>query len=66
MSGMKTNGTSLTMRSFITSIQTVSVFYAMVEDPRVKDANKTYMYQQRAVSEMALPSSPTRTLERDV
>lgn len=66
ISGVKMNGISLTTRSSITSIQTVSVFHAVMEDPRAKDAKKAYMYQQRAVPKMALPSSPTRTLERAV
>src|SRR3984885_13882483 len=60
---MKMNGISLTMRSSMTSIQTVSVFHAVMKDPRAKDAKKAYMYQRRAVSEMGLPSSPTKTLE---
>jgi hypothetical protein len=66
ISGMKTNGISLTMRSSITGMQTASVFYAVMEDPRVKDVKRAYMYQQRAVSEMASPASPTRTLQRAV
>jgi len=58
ISGVKTNGISLTMRSSMTSIQTVSVFHALMEDPRAKDTKKAYMYQQRA-----MPFSPTGTLE---
>ena len=64
ISGVKMNGISLTTTSSITSIQTVSVFHAVMEDPRAKDAKKAYLYQQRAVPKMALPSPLTRTLER--
>ena len=48
ISGMKINEIGLTTRSSTTSIQTVSVFHAVMEDPRAKDAKKVYMYQQRA------------------